>query len=132
MTVNGTTVLLDEVHLRDTTLDEEIELDAGTSPDVQVKAVREKTNAYTRPPFLGGVVRYKSALTDEVNRVEIHNATPVEIKVELRLQLPDDNQLIAADATTEAHGGRLLFKLPVPAHRTATVRYQTEHRSLRK
>jgi len=132
MKVSDTSVLLDEVHLRDTAVDEEIELDVGTSPDVQIKAVREKTNVYTRPPFLGGIVRYKSALIDEVNRIEIHNATPTEIKVELRLQLPDGTQLIAADATTETRGGRPLFKLPVPANRTATVRYQTEHISVRK
>jgi hypothetical protein len=132
MTVNGTSVLLNEVHLRDTAVDEEIELDVGTSPDVQVEAVREKTNVYTRPPFLRGVVRYKSALIDEVNRIEIHNATATEIKLELRLQLPDGTQLIAADATTETRGGRPLFKLPVPANRTATVRYQTEHLSVRR
>jgi hypothetical protein len=127
LTVNDTTVLLDEVHLRDTAVDEEIELDAGSSPAVQVKAVREKTNVYTRPPFLGGIVRHKGALIDDVNRIEIHNATPTEIKVELRLQLPDGTQLIAADATTGTRGGRPLFELPVPANRTATVRYQTEH-----
>jgi len=132
MRIHDTNVLLDEVHMRDTAVDEEIELDAGTSPDVQVKAVREKTNVYTRPPFLGGIVRYKSALIDEVNRIEIHNATATEIKVELRLQLPDGTQLIAADATTETRGGGPLFKLPVPANRTATVRYQTEHISHRK
>jgi hypothetical protein len=132
MKVKDTTVLLDEVHLRDTRVDEDIELDVGTSPDVQVKAVREKTNAYTRPPFLRGIVRYPTALLDEVNRVEIHNATPTEIKVELRLQLPDGTQLVAADATIETRDGRPVFSLPVPANRTATVRYQTEHVARRK
>ena len=59
------------------------------------------------------------------------NATPVEIKVELRLQLPDGTQVVAADAETSARNGQPLFKLPVPANRTATVRYQTEHISTR-
>lgn len=128
---DDTTVLLDEVPLRDTAVDEEIELAVGSSPDVQIKAVKEKTNVYTRPPFLAGVVRFKSSLVDAVNRIEIHNATPAEIQVELRLQLPDGTQVIAADATTSTRGGRPLFKLPVPANRTATVRYQTEHISIR-
>jgi hypothetical protein len=128
---NDTPVLLDEVPLHDTAVDEEIELEVGNSPDVQVKAVKEKTNVYTRPPFLAGVVRFKSSLVDEVNRIEIQNATPADIQVELRLQLPEGTQVIAADATTSARGGRPLFKLPVPANRTATVRYQTEHISLR-
>ena len=131
ITGNGATLLLDEVPLRDTAVDEEIELNVGNSPDVQIESVKEKTNVYTRPPFLEGVVRFKSALIDDINRVEIQNATPVEIKVELRLQLPDGTHVIAADAATSTSGGRTLFKLPVPANRTATVRYQTEHISMR-
>jgi len=131
ITSNDTTVLLDEVPLHDTAVDEEIELPVGTSPDVQIKAVKEKTNVYTRPPFMAGVVRFKSSLVDDVNRIEIQNATPAEIQVELRLQLPEGTQVIAADAATSSRGGRPLFKLPVPANRTATVRYQTEHISLR-
>lgn len=125
------TVLLDEVPLHDTAVDEEIELNVGASPDVQITAVKEKTNVYTRPPFLAGVVRFKSSLVDAVNRIEIHNATPAEIQVELRLQLPDGTQVIAADAASSNRGGRPIFALPVPANRTATVRYQTEHISLR-
>ncbi len=131
ITGKGATLLLDEVPLRDTAVDEDIELDVGASPDVQIKSVKEKTNVYTRPPFLEGVLRYKSALIDEINRIEIRNATPAEIKVELRLQLPDGTQVIAADAATSTRGGRTIFKLPVPANRTATVRYQTEHVSMR-
>jgi hypothetical protein len=131
MASNDTTVLLDEIPLHDTAVDEQIELHVGTSPDVQIKAVKEKTNVYTRPPFLAGVVRFKQSLVDDVNRIEIHNATPADIQVELRLQLPEGAQVIAADATTSVRGGRPLFKLPVPANRTATVRYQTEHISLR-
>jgi len=119
------------VPLRDTAVDEEIELTVGSSPDVQIESVKEKTNVYTRPPFLEGVVRFKSALIDEINRIEIQNATPAEIKLELRLQLPDGTHVIAADAATSTSGGRTLFKLPVPANRTATVRYQTEHISMR-
>jgi hypothetical protein len=131
ITGNGATLLLDEVPMRDTAVDEEIELNVGTTPDVQVKSVKEKTNIYTRPPFLEGVVRFKSSLVDEINRIDIQNSTPAEIKVELRLQLPDGTQVIAADAATGRSGSRTIFKLPVPPNRTATVRYQTEHISMR-
>jgi hypothetical protein len=125
------TLLLDETPLHDTALDEEIELDVGTSTAVQVRAVMEKTTAYTRPPFLRGVARYKSSLVDEVSRVEIHNADGVDIQFELRLQLLDGTQLIGADAPLSTRDGRPLFKLLVPANRTVTVRYQTEHISNR-
>jgi hypothetical protein len=99
----------------------------GPSTDVQVEATLEKTNVYTRPPFLRGILRSKSALVDTVNRVEIHNATHEDIQFELKLQLPDGTQLIAADATLTTRNGRQVFELPVPANRTATVHYQTEH-----
>jgi len=125
------TLLLDETPLHDTALNEEIELVVGSSTDVQVRAVMEKTTAYTRPPFLRGVVRYKSSLVDDVSRVEIHNADSVDIQFELRLQLPDGTQLIGADAPLSARDGRPLFKLLIPANRTVTVHYQTEHISNR-
>jgi hypothetical protein len=131
ISIDGASLLLSEVPLRDIAVDEEVELKMGTSPNVQVESVREKTNVYTRPPFLRGVARFTTAVVDEINRVEIHNGTPYEIKVELRLQMPDGTQLIAVDATVATHNGQLLFKLPVPANRTATVRYQTEHISTR-
>jgi hypothetical protein len=127
MVSNDTTLLLNQVHLRDTAVDEEVELDLGNSPNVKVEATLEKTNIYTRPPFLRGILRSKSALVDSVNRVEIHNATHSDLQFELRLQLPDGTQLIAADATLTTRNGRPLLKLPVPANRTATLRYQTEH-----
>lgn len=121
-------LLLDETPIRDTALNEDIELALGTSTDVQVKSVLEKANAYTRPSFLRGVKRFKSALVDTMNRVEVHNAGPSEIQFELRLQLDEDEQLIAADAPLSTRNGRPLFKFPVPPGRTVTVRYQTETR----
>jgi len=131
VTSNDTTLLLNQVHWRDTAVNEEVELELGTSADVQVEATLEKTNVYTRPPFLRGILRSKSALVDSVNRVEIHNAKNEDIQFELKLQLPDGTQLIAADATLATRNGRQVFTLPVPANRTATVRYQTEHTSPR-
>ena len=121
-------LLLDEAPLRDIAVNEEVELNLGTSTDVQVRSVFEKTSVYTRPPFLRGVVRFKAALVDNINRVEIHNAGPADIQFELRLQLDADEQLIAADAPLTARNGRPLFKFAVPANRTVTIRYQTETR----
>ena len=121
-------LLLDEIPLRDTAVNEDIELGLGTSADVQIKSVREKSSAYTRPGFLRGVVRFKSGLVDSVNRVEIHNARGSDIHFELRLQLEADEQLIAADAPLTTHSGRPSFAFVVPPNRTVTIRYQTETR----
>ena len=120
-------LLLDETPLRDIAVNEEFELGVGSSTDVQVRAAIEKTTAYNRPAFLPGVTRLKSAFVDDVNRVEIHNAGNADIQFELRLQVPDGTQLIGADAAATTRDGRPLFKLTVPADRTVTVRYQTEH-----
>jgi len=121
-------LLLDEAPLRDIAVNEAVELNLGTSADVQVGSVFEKASVDTRPAFLRGVVRFKSALVDKINRIEIRNAGHSEIQFELRLQLDDNEQLIAADAPLTARNGRPLFKFAVPANRTVTIRYQTETR----
>ncbi|MBS0421983.1 MAG: hypothetical protein JSR66_30025 [Proteobacteria bacterium] len=128
LTTADTPLLLDETPLRDIAVNEDIELGLGTSTDVQVESVHEKTSAYTRPALLRGVARFKSGLIDGVNRVEIHNARNSEIHFELRLQLDEDEQLIAADAPLTERNGRPLFAFVVPPGRTVTIRYQTETR----
>jgi hypothetical protein len=121
-------LLIGETSLRDTALNEDVELGLGTSADVQIKSVREKTSAYTRPGLLRGVVRFKSGVVDSVNRVEIHNARDSEVHFELRLQLDADEQLIAADAPLTTHNASPSFAFVVPPNQTVTIRYQTETR----
>jgi hypothetical protein len=107
----------------------------GESPDVQVGAVLEKTTVGPRserdPPLLHDVLRLTSADVDIVGRVEIHNARRSAIQFELRLRSVDGAQLISADHTPTVRDGRPLFKLAIPAGGSATVRYQSEHTSLR-
>jgi hypothetical protein len=121
-------LLLDETPLRDIAINEEVELNLGTAADVQVNSVSEKATAYTRPALLRGVKRFKAALLDPMSRIQVHNAGRSEIQFELRLQLDDNEQLIAADAPLSTRNGRPMFKFPVPPNRTVTIRYQTETR----
>jgi hypothetical protein len=129
------TVLLDEVPLRDVAVDEEFEIGIGDSPDVQVSAVLAKSTVGPRselkPPLLHDAERLTSAVVDDVSRIEIRNARRSAIRFELRLRLADGSQLIGADHTPTVRDGRPLFKLTIPAGGSATVRYQTEHTSLR-
>lgn len=128
------TLLLDEVPLRDVAVDEEFEIGAGDSPDVQVSAVTENSTVGQRterpPPFLHGAERLSFAEVDDVSRVEIHNARPSAIHFELRLRLTDGAQLISANHTPTERDGRPLFKLAIPANGSATIRYQTAHVSV--
>lgn len=130
-TGNDSTLLLDEVPLRDIAVNEDVEIGVGTSADVQVSAVREQTNVSPRkamePPLLRGILRFSSAVVDDISRVEIHNAGRSAIHFELRLRLNEGTQLIRAEPTPMSRDGRPLFKVVVPANGSAVVRYQTEH-----
>jgi hypothetical protein len=133
-TQTDSTLLLDEVPLRDVAVDEDVEIGVGSSADVQVSAVRETTKVSPRraidPPLLRGVLRFSSAVVDDVSRVEIHNAGRSSIRFELRLRLNDGTQLIGAEPTPLSRDGRPLFKVMVPGQGSAVIRYRTEHTSV--
>jgi len=128
-------LLLNESPLRDVALDEEFELDIGSSPDVQISSTRERTSiapaVAEELPLLPGIVRLQPAVVDEVSRIEIDNARHSAIALELQLRMPDGMQLIAADHAVAQRNGRPLFKLSLAAGTVASIRYQTEHTSLR-
>jgi hypothetical protein len=63
---------------------------------------------------------------DPVMRVEISSARDVSTMFELRLQLPDGAQLIAADHTAQSRAGRPLFVFDLAPHSHQTLRYQTQ------
>jgi hypothetical protein len=133
--VQGNTVLLlSESPIRDVALDEGLEIAIGDSPDVQVSAVAEQTRfkpeTVKNLPLLPGVLHLRSAATDIANRIEIHNARPQAILMELRLNLKDGTRLIGAIPVPAELRDRPLFKLTVPANASATIRYQTEHSSV--
>ena len=126
------TLLLSESALRDTAVDEDVEIGLGESPDVQVGAVHEQTKvdlAIPRKPLpqLRGVSHLRSAVIDDLNTIRIHNARGSAIEFELRLQLADGSQLIGAEPAPVTLDHRPRFTLTVPAESSATIRYQTEH-----
>jgi hypothetical protein len=90
-----------ESGMRDLAVGEEVEIDMGDSPDVQVAA--------------------------DVNRVDISNAGAQAIHFELRLRLSAGARVIRADPAAGSKNGRPIFRLTVPAHGTAAVHYQTQH-----
>jgi hypothetical protein len=105
--------------VRDLAVDEEVEIDMGLSPDVEVTVVNEKTTIEPQ--------RRRVRLDDA--RVEVSNARASSIQFELRLQLPAGARVIHADHPLSSKNGRPLFRLTIPANQTATVRYQTQRPS---
>jgi hypothetical protein len=105
VTRGGGKLLQHESGMRDLAVGEEVEINMGDSPDVEVTSVKESSSS---------------------DRVDVTNARPAEIRFELRLQLPEGGRVVRADHPMASKNGRPIFRLTVPANRTVTLRYQTE------
>lgn len=99
----GRRLLESESNLRDLAVDEDVEIDLGQSPDVQVAANR----------------------TGSSHRVEISNARASAIEFELKLRLSDGVRIVGANRKVATKDGRPIFRLTVPPQTTALVQYQT-------
>jgi hypothetical protein len=126
---NGSSPLLEnEADIRDLAVDEEVEIDMGPRPDVQVQATTESHSIDSARakvlPLVPGVLSVRSVPVEEVQRVEISNALPRSIQFELRLRLYDGEEVFRADHTLRKKNGRPLFEFTVPANGRVTVRYQ--------
>lgn len=123
-------LLRHESGIRDLAVDEEVEIDLGQSPDVQVTLEKEKTNidsAHSRSlPLVPGVLMLRSVDIDDVYRVAVSNARAEPVRFELRLQLPEGARVVRADRPLGTKNGRPIFRLTIPAHGGVSVRYQTQ------
>ena len=106
VTRGGGKLLQHESGMRDLAVGEEVEINMGDSPDVEVTSVKESSS---------------------MDRVDVTNARPAEIRFELRLQLPEGGRIVHADHPMASKNGRPIFRLTVPANQTVTLRYQWEH-----
>jgi hypothetical protein len=121
-------LLLHEADMRDLAVNEEVEIDAGTSGDVQVRVRR--TNVDIDPardrtiPLLPGLRSLRYEEVDTARQVEVSNARDQPIDFEVRLQLQGKTQIIRADHPVATKKGRPVFHLQVPAHGTVMLRFQ--------
>jgi hypothetical protein len=132
--LGGKHLLEHQSNVRDTAVNEDVEIDLGSSSDVQVSAVREtarvdSAHAETLPLVPGVVLR--SVKVEDMERVEITNAKSIGIEFELRLRLPDGGQVVRATQAPGAKNGGPLFRLKVPANQTVTLRYQWQRANTR-
>jgi hypothetical protein len=99
-------LLLHESGLGDLAVDEEVEIDLGSSADVEVTVVKEDKESV---------------------RAFVNNALATKIQFELRLQLPAGGRIVHADHPVGMKNGRPIFRLAIPAGDSVTVRFQTQH-----
>jgi hypothetical protein len=126
-----TPLLLAEGPLRDIAVNEDFEIRAGEAPDVQVRAINERTVApgdVEQIPLLPGVLAIQTGTLTRVSRIEITNARRTELTFEARLYVPTGTQLTRATVTPVLRDGRQVMRLKIPARGQATIRYQTARR----
>ena len=130
-------LLAGETTLRDITLDEETEFEFNGGADIQVRQTVEslQVSRLQAPlPVLPLIAMFPqinagSRRIDAINRIEVSNARPYPVQVELRLWLDDGGQMVRASHAFGQKNGRPIFKLTVPANDTLEVRYQTSSRT---
>jgi len=135
----ATPLLLDEAAFKDTAVNEDLEFEAGDSDDVHVTATtgvpedEPEDNPKSPPaasqhpllPRVPGVKHPASLRLHSESRMEISNARPEPIRVEIGLDLPDGVQLVRADSLPTVKDGVPTFSVTVPANGRYTIRYRT-------
>jgi len=124
----GVPLVVSEAPLRDTAVNEEVEFEAGESPDVRFSAAVERIKAdaaHEELPLIPGVVNLRSSDLKDIDRIEITNARPVPVTVELPVHLPDGTNIVRADHIPKTRNGLPTFRLTVPAQGNATILFQT-------
>jgi hypothetical protein len=125
----GERLLQHESGMRDTAVDEEVEIDMGSSPDVQVSVSRQETLAESDKAKLLTLVpgiTLRSVKVHDLQQAEIANARDSDIQFELRVPLAEGARIVRADHPLATKNGRPIFRFKVPANQTVTVRYQTQ------
>ncbi len=116
-------LLVGEAPIRDTAVDEDIELKVGTAPEIHVRQTRLRDTA-DAPEVLA--LNKDLALAfrrgDALEEVEITNARSVRTPFELRLQTAG-RRILANDGPMEMKDGRPIFRLTLPANGAAKIRY---------
>lgn len=126
----GERLLQHESGIRDTAVDEDVEIDMGVSPEVQVSFNTAETLIDSAKaeqlPLVPGII-LRSVKVNEVQKAEVMNARPAEIQFELKVPLPEGARIVRADHAVGAKNGRPIFRFKVPANEAVTVRFQTQN-----
>jgi len=128
---DGQRLLLHESTMRDLTVNEEIEIGLGSSADVQVEVVHEKVGGSAQAKLLPLLpdVTLRTATHEQIEHVQISNARPEPVQVELRPALYGSARVVRADHPLGSKNGRPTFTLTVPAEGSTGLRYQIQYQT---
>jgi hypothetical protein len=125
---DGGALLQHESKLKDLAVDQEVEIDLGTAPDVEVQvqdaAVWADAAHAQQVPWLPGM-KLRSVHRSIWHMVTICNALPRPIDFELQQYLDAGAAVVRADHAISRKNGRPMFHLKLPAEGSITVHYQT-------
>jgi hypothetical protein len=121
-------LLAGETNLRDLAIDEETELRFSGGAAVQSRQIYETADIAPRQavPFLPGKSARAGRTLSQVSRIEITNAQPYAVQVEVRVFIYDDEEIVKADHAVAQKNGQPIFRVAVPANSETTIRYQTD------
>jgi hypothetical protein len=132
---DGVPLLVNESAVRDTALNQEFEIDAGDSADVQVSAAVEDVEAnlatLKKVPLIPHVVHLRETEVHDLNRIEVSNARSSPISMEISVRLDDGETLVRSDVVPISRNGMPTLRFTVPANQTVAIRYQTGQTSVR-
>ena len=128
---DDTPLLVYEAPFSDTAVNQDVELGFGQSDDVHLSVVfgdeshpESTPQALQRLPRVPGVKRLHSLRLSSECDIEVSNARPDPVSVEIGLRLPDGAQVVRADPIPAPKDGLPTFKVTVPANGRYVVRFQ--------
>jgi hypothetical protein len=131
----GTSLLLNEGDIRDLALNEDVDIEMGTSSDVQTRYLTEQTtldsaNSKTIP-LVPGLVAIRKTRLGEARRLEVSNARDSDIDFEIQMQLEVGARVVRSDHPLGTRNGHTVLRLKIPAHGKGAARFQMQYATLR-
>lgn len=126
-------MLIGNASIRDTAVNERVELALGDAPDVQVRQTLEArrigADSVETLPLVPGAIWLRQVRDGRVNRIEISNAEPRAVMIELRMMVDPSDAIVRADHSLTTDNDMPIFRLKLGPHQSVAVRYQTQPRS---
>lgn len=126
-------MLVGRASVRDTAVNEKVEFQLGDAPDVEVRqtleARRVDAGSVETLPLVPGTIWLRQVRPSRVNRIEISNAEPRPVTIELRMMVDPSDAIVRADHPLTTEDDMPVFRLTLKARQSEVVRYQTQPRT---
>ncbi|MBY8827751.1 DUF4139 domain-containing protein [Hephaestia mangrovi] len=125
-------MLVGNAGIRDTAVNEKVELALGDAPDVQVRQTLEARriggSSVEMLPLVPGAIWLRQVQPSRVARIDVINAGAKTAIVELRIGIPPSEAIVRADHPLSIGDGRPVFRVTLRPHESTAIRYQTQPR----